>query len=234
MDNDLIPTPLFPGEVCTSTVNCHLTMEQMNITDCPGLACLTNYKLYFKGYGGEVLSVPLNSINHITPLTTQRAGISFWGPPDLSSATQLLIRTKDLKKVVLIFVDSTTRIFLEEYLLGHSFWSLSEMKERLFAFQYKYDVEHQSKHYFYSVEKEFERLGLDPEQFVISDINQNYELCHAYPKRLILPRLATKEVLVGSSRFRLGGSLPTICWGNPRTSYTFTFITTSSCGRDWV
>lgn len=62
-----------------------------------------------------------------------------------------------------------------------------------------------------NLEEELARFGAQT-TIKISEENSDFSLCHTYPRRLLVPATASKETLIGSSRFRDKGRMPVLSW----------------------
>ncbi|CAG5123118.1 unnamed protein product, partial [Candidula unifasciata] len=86
--------------------------------------------------------------------------------------------------------------------------------DRLYAFSFT-STENLDKSFgwnLFDLQSEFLRMGAPNGNWVISSLNQQYELCDTYPSQLYVPAAATTPVLVGSSKFRSRGRLPVLSY----------------------
>jgi myotubularin-related protein 6/7/8 len=60
-------------------------------------------------------------------------------------------------------------------------------------------------------EKEFERQQLG-DAWKLSDFNNDYGYCDTYPEKLWFPTSATKQILIGSAKFRSRARLPVLTY----------------------
>ncbi|XP_076653260.1 myotubularin related protein 6 [Halictus rubicundus] len=65
---------------------------------------------------------------------------------------------------------------------------------------------------FFNLQSEFQRQGLPNEEWSLSYINTNYELCDTYPKYLYVPSTSSSGTLIGSAKFRSRGRLPVLTY----------------------
>ncbi|XP_041360030.1 myotubularin-related protein 6-like isoform X2 [Gigantopelta aegis] len=65
---------------------------------------------------------------------------------------------------------------------------------------------------FFDIQTEYLRMGVPNENWVLTHLNKDYELCDTYPSLLYVPAIASTPVLVGSSKFRSRGRLPTLSY----------------------
>ncbi|KAH9526993.1 complexed with cef1p [Dermatophagoides farinae] len=63
-----------------------------------------------------------------------------------------------------------------------------------------------------SLEKEYERMGCPNNNWKLSTLNKNYELCKTYPQCLFLPSTADDYIIRGSARFRSKSRLPVLSY----------------------
>lgn len=64
----------------------------------------------------------------------------------------------------------------------------------------------------FDLKNEFRRQGVPNKQWSISSINQDYSICDTYPKVLVVPSSATKDMIIGSAKFRSKGRLPVLTY----------------------
>lgn len=60
--------------------------------------------------------------------------------------------------------------------------------------------------------KEYARFGVPNEDWFLTSINKNFDICDTYPQYLFVPKSATTPMLVGSSKFRSRGRLPVLSY----------------------
>ncbi|KAI4497148.1 hypothetical protein M0802_007632 [Mischocyttarus mexicanus] len=65
---------------------------------------------------------------------------------------------------------------------------------------------------FFNVQSEFQRQGVPNEEWSLSYLNTNYELCDTYPKYIYVPSTCADNVLLGSAKFRSRGRLPVLTY----------------------
>ncbi|XP_066583291.1 myotubularin-related protein 6 [Prorops nasuta] len=88
--------------------------------------------------------------------------------------------------------------------------------EDLYCFTYQEDTLPQHVGWnFFNVQSEFQRQGVPNEEWSLSYLNTNYELCDTYPKYLYVPSNCTNNVLTGSAKFRSRGRLPVLTYLHP-------------------
>ncbi|XP_064637121.1 myotubularin-related protein 8-like isoform X3 [Lineus longissimus] len=87
--------------------------------------------------------------------------------------------------------------------------------EDLYAFHYTNPELTTPKSYgwdFFDLQSEYLRMGVPNENWVLTHINKDYEICDTYPRYLYVPQPASTAVLIGSSRFRSRGRLPVLSY----------------------
>ncbi|XP_066999698.1 myotubularin-related protein 8 isoform X1 [Anabrus simplex] len=65
---------------------------------------------------------------------------------------------------------------------------------------------------FFDLQSEFQRMRVPNDQWSLTLLNKDYELCDTYPRYLYVPSSASTTTLVGSSRFRSKGRLPVLAY----------------------
>lgn len=87
--------------------------------------------------------------------------------------------------------------------------------EDLYCFNYQESEDTLPQHAgwnFFNVQSEFQRQGVPNEEWSLSYLNTNYELCDTYPRYLYVPSTCTNNILLGSARFRSRGRLPVLTY----------------------
>ncbi|XP_046747737.1 myotubularin-related protein 6 isoform X1 [Diprion similis] len=87
--------------------------------------------------------------------------------------------------------------------------------EDLYCFSYQASKDELPQHAgwnFFDIQSEFQRLGVPNDEWSLSYLNTNYELCDTYPKYLYVPSISTNNVLSGSAKFRSKGRLPVLTY----------------------
>ncbi|XP_047740293.1 myotubularin-related protein 6 isoform X2 [Hyalella azteca] len=64
----------------------------------------------------------------------------------------------------------------------------------------------------YNVTEEYARMRVPSEAWVLTTQNNNHQICDTYPKELYVPASATKNVIIGSSKFRSKGRFPVLTY----------------------
>nr|XP_055215678.1 myotubularin-related protein 6 isoform X1 [Gorilla gorilla gorilla] len=55
-------------------------------------------------------------------------------------------------------------------------------------------------------------MGVPNSHWQLSDANRDYKICETYPRELYVPRIASKPIIVGSSKFRSKGRFPVLSY----------------------
>lgn len=64
----------------------------------------------------------------------------------------------------------------------------------------------------FTVEQEYKRFLRSNDKWVLTDINNNYEICSTYPSKLYVPATASNDCLIESAKFRSIGRLPALSY----------------------
>ncbi|OXU28235.1 hypothetical protein TSAR_009646 [Trichomalopsis sarcophagae] len=132
--------------------------------------------------------------------------------PLLTSGSPLHIKCKNF--FVVTFVIPKERDCYEAHLTLLRLSSPTR-KEDLYCFHYKGINEGLTQEVgwnFFSIQDEFQRQGVPNEEWSLSYLNVNYELCETYPKYLYVPSSCSNTVLMGSAKFRSKGRLPVLTY----------------------
>uniref|UniRef100_A0A8C5WDU7 Myotubularin n=1 Tax=Leptobrachium leishanense TaxID=445787 RepID=A0A8C5WDU7_9ANUR len=201
-END-VEVPCLPGEF--------IVTEKDVIYMCPfngpvkGIIHVTNYKLFFKGEETEPLvtfSVPLGVIARIEKM----GGASSRG----ENSYGLDITCKDMRNLRFALkqeVHSRKQIF--EDLTKYAFPLSHNLP--LFAFQNEEKFP-ENGWSVYDPINEFRRQGLPSEQWRVTFINKNYELCDTYPQFLVVPYNTNEDDLRKVATFRSRNRIPVLSW----------------------
>eukprot|EP00069_Balaena_mysticetus_P005896 bmy_18170T0 len=87
--------------------------------------------------------------------------------------------------------------------------------EDLYAFSYnpkQNDSERLRGWQLIDLAEEYKRMGLPNSNWQLSDANRDYKICETYPRELYVPRIASKPIIVGSSKFRSKGRFPVLSY----------------------
>jgi myotubularin-related protein 6/7/8 len=132
--------------------------------------------------------------------------------PLTTTGSPLLIRTKTFLSVT--FVIPKERDCHDIYITLQQLSQPSNVEE-LYCFTYTSPVEEMPKSLgwdFFNLQAEYERQGVPNEQWCLTKLNSDYDLCETYPKYLIVPASANITTLMGSSKFRSKGRLPVLSY----------------------
>ncbi|XP_019592112.2 phosphatidylinositol-3,5-bisphosphate 3-phosphatase MTMR6 [Rhinolophus sinicus] len=87
--------------------------------------------------------------------------------------------------------------------------------EDLYAFSYnpkQNDSERLRGWQLIDLAQEYKRMGVPNSNWQLSDANREYKICETYPRELYVPRIASKPIIVGSSKFRSKGRFPVLSY----------------------
>ncbi|KAB0372759.1 hypothetical protein FD755_015512 [Muntiacus reevesi] len=87
--------------------------------------------------------------------------------------------------------------------------------EDLYAFSYnpkQNDAERLQGWELIDLAEEYQRMGVPNSNWQLSDANRDYKICETYPRELYVPRIASKPIIVGSSKFRSKGRFPVLSY----------------------
>ncbi|XP_044769511.1 myotubularin-related protein 6 isoform X7 [Neomonachus schauinslandi] len=87
--------------------------------------------------------------------------------------------------------------------------------EDLYAFSYnpkQNDSERLQGWQLIDLAEEYKRMGVPNSNWQLSDANREYKICETYPRELYVPRIASKPIIVGSSKFRSKGRFPVLSY----------------------
>ncbi|XP_032960642.1 myotubularin-related protein 6 isoform X2 [Rhinolophus ferrumequinum] len=87
--------------------------------------------------------------------------------------------------------------------------------EDLYAFSYnpkQNDSERLRGWQLIDLAQEYKRMGVPNSNWQLSDANRDYKICETYPRELYVPRIASKPIIVGSSKFRSKGRFPVLSY----------------------
>ncbi|XP_043748028.1 myotubularin-related protein 6 isoform X1 [Cervus elaphus] len=87
--------------------------------------------------------------------------------------------------------------------------------EDLYAFSYnpkQNDAERLQGWELIDLTEEYQRMGVPNTNWQLSDANRDYKICETYPRELYVPRIASKPIIVGSSKFRSKGRFPVLSY----------------------
>ncbi|KAM9538303.1 phosphatidylinositol-3,5-bisphosphate 3-phosphatase MTMR8 isoform 1-T1 [Guaruba guarouba] len=87
--------------------------------------------------------------------------------------------------------------------------------EELYAFSYNPKVSKESREIGWKLidlKVDYQRMGIPNNYWELTDVNKDYEVCNTYPPEIVVPRAASKAVVIGSSRFRSRGRIPVLSY----------------------
>nr|XP_006824875.1 PREDICTED: myotubularin-related protein 8-like [Saccoglossus kowalevskii] len=87
--------------------------------------------------------------------------------------------------------------------------------EDLYAFHYNspnLQISKSSGWNLFDMETDYSRMGIPNDNWCVSSVNKNYDICDTYPRQLYMPTNVSTPVLVGSSKFRSRGRLPALSY----------------------
>ncbi|XP_070615783.1 phosphatidylinositol-3,5-bisphosphate 3-phosphatase MTMR8-like isoform X2 [Erythrolamprus reginae] len=132
--------------------------------------------------------------------------------PLSASGCQLQIRCKNFRVARFLMVQE--RDCHEVYT---SLLKLSQpvKPEELYAFSYNPKTPEGSRETGWKsidVKADYLRMGIDNSSWEISHVNKDYEVCSTYSRELVVPREATRAVILGSAKFRSRGRIPVLSY----------------------
>ncbi|CAL8240448.1 unnamed protein product [Merluccius merluccius] len=170
-----------------------------------GTLTVTDYKLYFNSLERELvltLNVPLGVISRVEKM----GGASSRG----ENSYGLDITCKDMRNLrFALKQEGRSRREFFEILFRYAFPLSHGLPLFSYLSQEKYEDNGWS---IYKPLEEFRRQGLPNDNWRITFINKNYELCDTYPAILAVPYKATEEDLRRVSAFRSRGRIPVLSW----------------------
>ncbi|XP_066146115.1 myotubularin-related protein 8 isoform X2 [Euwallacea fornicatus] len=130
--------------------------------------------------------------------------------PLTTTGSPLLIRTKTFLSVT--FVIPKERDCHDIYVTLQQLSQPSNIED-LYCFTYTSDEIPKNVGWnFFDLQSEYQRMGVPNDQWALTKLNEDYELCDTYPGYLYVPASATKTTLRGSSGFRSKGRLPVLSY----------------------
>ncbi|XP_050307744.1 myotubularin-related protein 6 [Anthonomus grandis grandis] len=130
--------------------------------------------------------------------------------PLTTTGSPLLIRTKTFLSVTFVIPKEKHCHDIYMSLLQ---LSLPSDIEKLYCFSYTTDdMPKKAGWNFFDLQSEYQRMGVPNDQWALTKLNEDYELCDTYPRYLFVPASATNTTLRGSSGFRSKGRLPVLSY----------------------
>ena len=217
--------PLLQGEnICCScqdiTFVCPFTSPEP--ASVRGTLNITNYRLYFFSHNINkeqpvLLDLPLGFVSRVEKVS---------GARNLGDTYGLEVVCKDIRTLRFVLTEPEEgghpRRQIFEALVTNAF-PLSYASQ-LFAFKFKEQCGGNGNDGWkvYDQTEELKRMGLPNENWLISDVNQEYQLCDTYPTILGLPARTTLEDLQEVAKFRSRGRIPVLSWIHPESQVTIT------------
>ncbi|XP_044538828.1 myotubularin-related protein 8 [Gracilinanus agilis] len=62
------------------------------------------------------------------------------------------------------------------------------------------------------LKSDYKRMGIPNEYWEITDANKNFEVCSTYPPELVIPKAASRAMVVGCAKFRSRGRIPVLSY----------------------
>ncbi|XP_063634102.1 myotubularin-related protein 9 [Cydia splendana] len=121
----------------------------------------------------------------------------------------LFLKCKDLRIFQLDISSSA-----ELNMLAQTLENLSGLQDPSLFYPFFYRHMHpimENGHTLYSIEGEFTKV-LATEEWRISRVNQNYTVCPAYPKAVVVPKSVDDDMLLLAASFRQGGRFPVLSY----------------------
>ncbi|NWR38716.1 MTMR8 protein, partial [Tachuris rubrigastra] len=87
--------------------------------------------------------------------------------------------------------------------------------EELYAFSYNPKMSKENREIGWKLidlKLDYQRMGIPNDCWEITDVNKDYEVCSTYPPEIVVPRAASKAVVMGSSKFRSRGRIPVLSY----------------------
>ncbi|XP_055986223.1 myotubularin-related protein 6-like [Sorex fumeus] len=139
------------------------------------------------------------------PRLSKETGFDYFGCP-------LVIQCKNFR--IVHFIVPRERDCHDIY---NSLLQLSKQAkyEDLYAFSYnpkQNDSEQIQGWQLIDLSEEYKRMGVPDSNWQLSDANREYKICETYPRELYVPRIASKPIIVGSSKFRSKGRFPVLSY----------------------
>lgn len=129
----------------------------------------------------------------------------------ISLGHPIKIRGKNFMNVVFVLPRDTD---CSDFINSLSLLSKPAKLEDLYAFTYRLSDTAAQPHSwdFFDIQSEYLRQGVPNENWVLSTINQDYQLCSTYPGLLFVPITSSTPMLISSSKFRSKGRLPVLAY----------------------
>lgn len=172
-------------------------LEGSCIPKMMGSACLTGHHLILYSHGGDnaehwILHRNVDTIE-------KRLG---------NDKCQIVLKCKDFETYQLTVINQE-----DAQNIANSIENLSTLDNISLQYPFFYKpLEDLSEPKLGSVEEDFLMVSNVSDQWRISDINKNFEVCPTYPQRIIVPLSITDQMIYKSSDFRRGGRFPVLSY----------------------
>lgn len=213
---------------CQCGYTCKIEFPQLQFFR-QGTLYITNFKLCFFFFEETTRTFYVSQEGDYAPIyvpihcvgVVSFSSYSYW-TGESANTTQLEIVTKDFRFMKFIFDDATTATEVSDTVKNRAFWKTKNLprEESVFAFLHG-PIPSENSSAFYDPEKEFFRQNALPgDDFVLSNLNEDYTLCPTYPRKILCPALLHEEWIRDSASFRSGSRFPAVCWVHPVTKVT--------------
>lgn len=166
-----------------------------------GTLYLTATHLIFVDPDGKketwILHMHIASVEKL-PLTTSGSPLQIRCKTFLS-VTFVVPRERDCQEVFITLQQLSQPVHIEDLYCFH-YTSSTE------------DIPKPAGWNFFDLQSEYQRMRVPNDQWSLTLLNKDYELCDTYPRYLYVPSSASTTLLMGSSRFRSKGRLPVLSY----------------------
>lgn len=191
---ELIKTPKLDGVILHGSFS-----EPVNVT-----LCVTGHHLILSSRKEDLNELWLlhQSIDYVERKPNGQGS-------NYTSGGFITLKCKDLR--ILQLEISTTEEFLNVYASIERLSNLDDAR-LLYPFFYRpmYTIL-EDGHTLFKPEVEFAKL-IASEEWRISNVNKNYEICPTYSSSIVVPRTIEDDVLIASAGFREGGRFPVLSY----------------------
>ncbi|KAG8237853.1 hypothetical protein J437_LFUL002462 [Ladona fulva] len=206
--------PLLPGEMVQGVAR-DVTYLCPYSGPARGVLSVTTYKLHFRSMDRDtpyVVDVPLGVISRIEKV----GGASSRG----ENSYGIDVFCKDLRNLRFAHKqENHSRRNVFEKLQQRAF----PLSHRLPLFAFEYTERFPENGWtVYEPIAELKRMGVPNDTWILSMINENYEVCDSYPPVLAVPGQATDDDLRAVAAFRSRGRIPVLSWIHPESQATIT------------
>ncbi|KAA0186994.1 hypothetical protein HAZT_HAZT003031 [Hyalella azteca] len=164
---------------------------------------------------GEILHMHISSVEKL-PLSTQGSPLHIRCKTFLS-VTFVIPKERDCHEIFTALLQLSQPATLDDLFCFHYMNSTSSACSS--------DSNNVAGWDLYNVTEEYARMRVPSEAWVLTTQNNNHQICDTYPKELYVPASATKNVIIGSSKFRSKGRFPVLTYLHTnQVRITFTLI----------